>query len=51
MYHCYRKLPKVLDEFKPDIIVYNAGTDVLLGDPLGALDITPDVRVSTAVCV
>ncbi|XP_038005478.1 histone deacetylase 11 isoform X2 [Motacilla alba alba] len=30
-----------LNEFKPDIVVYNAGTDVLDGDPLGGLAISP----------
>ncbi|KAF3855698.1 hypothetical protein F7725_016421, partial [Dissostichus mawsoni] len=30
-----------LNEFRPDIIVYNAGTDVLDGDPLGGLSISP----------
>ncbi|KAL3852141.1 hypothetical protein ACJMK2_015820 [Sinanodonta woodiana] len=30
-----------LKEFQPDIIVYNAGTDILEGDPLGCLSITP----------
>ncbi|XP_055617471.1 histone deacetylase 11 [Toxorhynchites rutilus septentrionalis] len=30
------------DEFRPDFVVYNAGTDVLKGDPLGMLDITPE---------
>nr|XP_006817070.1 PREDICTED: histone deacetylase 11-like isoform X2 [Saccoglossus kowalevskii] len=30
-----------LGEFVPDIIVYNAGTDILDGDPLGALSISP----------
>lgn len=30
-----------LNEFKPDIIVYNAGTDILDGDPLGGLAISP----------
>ena len=39
----YRELPRALDEFKPDMVVYNAGTDVLKGDPLGILDITPEV--------
>eukprot|EP01136_Pigoraptor_vietnamica_P044910 Opistho-1_new@22223 len=34
-------LAKALREFKPDFVVYNAGTDVLVGDPLGHLDITP----------
>ena len=39
----HRHLPAVLDEFDPDIVVYNAGTDILEGDPLGNLDITPEV--------
>ncbi|ELT95657.1 hypothetical protein CAPTEDRAFT_197333 [Capitella teleta] len=30
-----------LNEFEPDLVVYNAGTDVLEGDPLGLLSITP----------
>ncbi|KAK3578775.1 hypothetical protein CHS0354_035683 [Potamilus streckersoni] len=30
-----------LNEFQTDIIVYNAGTDILEGDPLGCLSITP----------
>ncbi|XP_068018732.1 histone deacetylase 11 isoform X3 [Melanerpes formicivorus] len=30
-----------LNELKPDIIVYNAGTDVLDGDPLGGLAVSP----------
>ena len=39
----HRHLPDVLDEFDPDIVVYNAGTDILEGDRLGNLDITPEV--------
>lgn len=43
------KLKKFLDisllKFKPDIIVYNAGTDILMGDPLGMLDITDNVSL------
>jgi histone deacetylase 11 len=35
-------LPAVLDEFDPDVVVYNAGTDILEGDRLGNLDITPE---------
>lgn len=31
-------------KFHPDMIVYNAGTDVLKGDPLGLLDITDNVK-------
>ncbi|XP_053324929.1 histone deacetylase 11 [Spea bombifrons] len=30
-----------LNEMKPDVIVYNAGTDILDGDPLGGLSISP----------
>lgn len=30
-----------LNEIRPDIIIYNAGTDVLDGDPLGGLAISP----------
>ncbi|VIO98146.1 histone deacetylase 11, putative [Brugia malayi] len=33
-------LEDVLNEFQPDIIVYNAGTDCLQGDPLGLLSIS-----------
>ncbi|KXJ10690.1 histone deacetylase 11 [Exaiptasia diaphana] len=35
-----KHIPEALDEFSPDIIIYNAGTDVLEGDPLGNLSIT-----------
>ncbi|XP_011419318.3 histone deacetylase 11 isoform X2 [Magallana gigas] len=31
---------EALDEFQPDAVVYNAGTDILEGDPLGNLSIT-----------
>lgn len=30
-----------LNELRPDIIIYNAGTDILDGDPLGGLSISP----------
>ncbi|XP_064632028.1 histone deacetylase 11-like isoform X2 [Lineus longissimus] len=30
-----------LNEFTPDLVVYNAGTDILDGDPLGCLSISP----------
>jgi histone deacetylase 11 len=29
-------IPKALDEFKPDFILYNAGTDCMENDPLGS---------------
>lgn len=32
-----------LNEVRPDIIIYNAGTDILDGDPLGGLSISPQV--------
>ncbi|CAF0967207.1 unnamed protein product [Adineta ricciae] len=35
-------LEKSLNEFRPDFVVYNAGTDILEGDPLGNLNITPE---------
>nr|QSX72312.1 histone deacetylase 11 [Halisarca dujardinii]QSX72316.1 histone deacetylase 11 isoform 2 [Halisarca dujardinii] len=35
-------LPRELEEFRPDLVVYNAGTDILIGDQLGQLDITPE---------
>ncbi|XP_053679702.1 histone deacetylase 11 [Anopheles nili] len=35
-------LHQSLTEFEPNFIIYNAGTDVLKGDPLGLLDITPE---------
>lgn len=31
------------DKFKPDLIIYNAGTDILKGDMLGKLSITEKV--------
>ena len=31
----------VFTEFKPEFVVYNAGTDCMAGDPLGDLDISP----------
>lgn len=31
-----------MKEFKPDIIVYNAGTDILKGDRLGLLAVSAD---------
>lgn len=35
-----------LNEVRPDIIIYNAGTDILDGDPLGGLAISPQVQPS-----
>ncbi|CAF3954546.1 unnamed protein product [Adineta steineri] len=42
-------LEKSLKEFQPDFVVYNAGTDILEGDLLGNLDITPEMTSSVSV--
>jgi histone deacetylase 11 len=34
-------LKKSFGKFSPDIIFFNAGSDILEGDPLGALSISP----------
>ncbi|KAL2634485.1 hypothetical protein R1flu_005964 [Riccia fluitans] len=36
-----KQLKKAKGKFKPDLILYNAGTDILDGDPLGRLRISP----------
>lgn len=40
-----------LNEARPDIIVYNAGTDILDGDPLGGLSISPQVPDTPEVII
>lgn len=40
----HRNLKRSLHEFQPDFVVYNAGTDILQGDPLGNLDVSPQVH-------
>jgi histone deacetylase 11 len=35
-------LPAALSRFKPELIIYNAGTDCMKGDPLGRLNISPE---------
>lgn len=35
-------LPAMLDRFTPDVVLYNAGSDVLATDPLAGLDLTVD---------
>ena len=34
-------LPHAIERFKPDLIVYNAGADVLASDPLSTLKVSP----------
>jgi len=38
-------LDLAFEEFHPDIVVYNAGTDILEGDSLGLLSITEQVGI------
>lgn len=33
-------MQKCFDTFKPDFVIYNAGTDCMCGDPLGRLNIS-----------
>ena len=35
-------LPKALESTRPDLVVYNAGSDVLAADPLALLRLTPE---------
>ena len=39
-----KHLEGALNEFTPDILVYNAGTDILDRDPLGVLSVSAQVR-------
>jgi acetoin utilization deacetylase AcuC-like enzyme len=43
-FYSIRNLEEALQEFHPDILVYNAGTDVLDGDSLGLLAVSARVR-------
>ncbi|KAK2152442.1 hypothetical protein LSH36_328g00006 [Paralvinella palmiformis] len=38
-----RHVQGALNEFEPNFILYNAGTDILEGDPLGCLSISPKI--------
>ena len=42
---CFSHLTAALKDFKADFIIYNAGTDILIGDRLGNLDITAEVNI------
>lgn len=37
-----RALQRAFSEFEPDIILYNAGTDILIDDPLGQMRVSAD---------
>lgn len=36
------ELPRALDDFDPQLVLYNAGTDVVAEDPLGSLAVEPE---------
>lgn len=38
-------LARAFSSCDPDLVIYNAGTDILEGDPLGALSISPEVKL------
>ena len=38
-------LPRAFQEFKPDFVIYNAGTDCMEGDPLGRLNLSPQAII------
>lgn len=35
-----KKIEDAISSWKPDFVIYNAGTDILEGDPVGKLNIT-----------
>lgn len=39
------------EHFKPDIVLYNAGTDVLQGDPLGHLQVCVQLNHTSTGCL
>ena len=41
-YIIIRNIEKAFQEFTPNLVIYNAGTDILSGDPLGRLNISRD---------
>jgi len=41
-----QELPLSIEEFNPEFILYNAGTDCLDGDPLGNLNLSPEAIAS-----
>lgn len=42
-----RGLNYSFDKFKPDIVLYNAGTDVLINDPLGGCKVSKKLKYKT----
>ena len=40
-----KELPLAFEQFKPDFVIYNAGTDCMAGDPLGRLNLSPEAII------
>jgi histone deacetylase 11 len=38
-------LPNVIENFSPDFIIYNAGTDCMKNDPLGGMNLSPEMII------
>ncbi len=36
------ELPKAINEFRPELIIYNAGTDIFDGDPIGGMHVSAE---------
>ena len=34
-------VPNAFESFRPELVIYNAGTDCMENDPLGRLNLTP----------
>jgi len=34
------KVPQVFEKFKPELVIYNAGTDCMANDPLGGMNLS-----------
>lgn len=45
IYKLKQELEAALDEFTPDLIIYNAGTDCLENDPLGLMNLSANVII------
>ena len=39
-------VPEAYLQFQPELVIYNAGTDCMAGDPLGRLNISPEGMIA-----
>lgn len=40
-----KNLPSAIRKHKPDLIIYNAGTDILVGDPVGKMNVAEEAII------